>query len=160
MNAPKDLSSSVNPTDAHTSYLNLTWQQYEEAADKIAEHLAGHFQNSVTKMLDIRSIYGVPRGGIFLADRISRRLGFSREQSFKKRIALNYSFHRLATVIVDDVADSGKTLEKLTKFQVGVVYTVTWVRKPQSIVTPDFSVDVVSDDTWVNFPWEVEALYG
>ena len=60
-------------------------------------------------------------------------------------------------LIVDDVADSGQTLDVVSR---GIkkhgeeVETLTLMYKPQSKHTPTFYVREVPDDVWIIFPWE------
>ncbi len=65
-------------------------------------------------------------------------------------------------ILVDDVADTGKTFKKAVPYleSLGVkkVITVAPYTKPHAIFLPDFSVE--STDKWIIFPyevWEVQA---
>lgn len=62
-----------------------------------------------------------------------------------------------AVLVVDDVADTGRTLETavadLRLRGARSVKTAVLFLKPRSIVIPDFYVEVT--DSWVVFPWEV-----
>lgn len=62
-------------------------------------------------------------------------------------------------LVVDDVADSGRTLslvvgllnEHAAEVKSAVVYT-----KPRTIITPDFSWR--ETDLWIEFPWSTEPV--
>jgi hypoxanthine phosphoribosyltransferase len=61
-------------------------------------------------------------------------------------------------LVVDDIADTGKTLKKIcgdirSKSMVRVV-TCTFGMKPQSVIKPDFCAFRVSNDTWAIFEYE------
>ena len=58
-------------------------------------------------------------------------------------------------LIVDDIADTGKTLEPLLRPKF-ITYTIYWHK--QSIVKPDYYC-FEKKDQWVVFPWE-EDIYG
>ncbi|MEO7126153.1 MAG: phosphoribosyltransferase [Nakamurella sp.] len=60
-------------------------------------------------------------------------------------------------LIVDDVADTGKTLELVREFCSGSVAearTAVLYAKPHSIIQPDFVWR--NTDKWINFPWSTE----
>jgi len=61
-------------------------------------------------------------------------------------------------LIVDDVADTGMTLELVHDFcrgHVAEARTAVLYRKPQSLIEPDFSWS--KTEAWITFPWSVEA---
>ena len=63
------------------------------------------------------------------------------------------------TLIIDDVADTGRTLKTLTDKILknqdgGTVECLTLCYKPQSIVLPHLYIHEVPNDVWVEFPWE------
>lgn len=58
---------------------------------------------------------------------------------------------------VDDVADTGKTLELVRDFcsdSVAEARTAVLYSKPHSIIEPDFAWR--RTDKWINFPWSTE----
>jgi hypoxanthine phosphoribosyltransferase len=60
-------------------------------------------------------------------------------------------------LVVDDVADTGRTLELVHEFCSGHVAearTAVLYEKPQSIIKPDFAWRLT--DRWINFPWSSE----
>lgn len=60
-------------------------------------------------------------------------------------------------LVVDDVADTGKTLELVHQFcagHVAEVRTAVLYEKPRSIIKGDFVWR--STDRWINFPWSTE----
>ena len=60
-------------------------------------------------------------------------------------------------LVVDDVADTGKTLELVHQFCAGHVAearTAVLYQKPQSIIKSDFTWR--HTDRWINFPWSTE----
>ncbi len=61
-------------------------------------------------------------------------------------------------LVVDDLVDTGNTFkiirEHLPKAHLAAVYA-----KPQGIPTCDTWITEVSQDTWIFFPWDLEAQY-
>lgn len=60
----------------------------------------------------------------------------------------------LQVLIVDDVADTGKTLELVQEFcadHVAEARTAVLYHKPRSIIRPDYAWK--QTDRWINFPW-------
>lgn len=60
----------------------------------------------------------------------------------------------LKVLIVDDVADTGKTLELVHEFcadHVAEARTAVLYHKPRSIIVPDYAWK--QTDLWINFPW-------
>ncbi|MDP3947925.1 MAG: phosphoribosyltransferase family protein [bacterium] len=94
------------------------------------------------------AIYGIPRGGLVLAVHLSYRLG--------KPLVLEPSRITRRTLVVDDIAGSGKTLRALLTrhkcFRVATLY-----RTAQTEVMPDFVCRRTKKDEWIVFPWETNA---
>jgi hypoxanthine phosphoribosyltransferase len=64
-------------------------------------------------------------------------------------------------LVVDDVADTGRTLALARDFcaeHVGDVRTAVLYEKPQSVVRSDFVWR--RTDRWINFPWSTPAAVG
>ena len=98
-------------------------------------------------------VYGPPRGGLPIAVTLSHRLGVPIIKTEEDMINTKES-----VLVVDDIADTGKTLERLNPLMGSndVVYTIYYHR--QSIVTPNAWVFEKKEE-WVVFPWE-EDIYG
>lgn len=98
----------------------------------------------------IKSIYGIPRGGLVPAVALSN--------------ALNIPLCNIPdpenTLVVDEICDSGKTLEPYVKqgYMTATLYDVA-----DAAVHPTFAViHAVADPykgsshrRWINFPWEI-----
>lgn len=121
-------------------------------------------------------ILGVSRGGLFLADGLSRSLrkpmaviaaSSYRESSGTAQGKLQIS-STIASVVpvagrvllVDDLADSGHTLEALCAHLKQVCpeihelkTAVVWV-KPSSIFKPDYAAQYLESDAWIVQPFE------
>lgn len=61
-------------------------------------------------------------------------------------------------LVVDDLVDTGKTFEiakdLLPKAHFACVYA-----KPKGVIQADTFITEVSQDTWIDFPWDLEAQY-
>ena len=56
------------------------------------------------------------------------------------------------SIIIDDIADTGKTLLDFTEYE---SYVVTIHEHEQSLIKPDYSV-LDKGDKWIVYPWETE----
>lgn len=89
---------------------------------------------------DYTGIYGIPRGGVPVALLLSAELGLPLVDEISED-----------TLIVDDLIDSGKTLEKYTDNDIAVLYAKPY--SPKGAV--NYMVDIV--DGWIEFPYEEDA---
>lgn len=154
---------------------NLTWQGFGDACRQIAEQIADSGW-----MPDL--IVAIARGGMLPAGAISYALGV------KANGAINVEFYTgvgktmlepeilepymdisslegKRVLIVDDVADSGKTLKLIMDLisEKGLsmggdsakvdARSATIYLKPTSVIKPDYVFK--QTDKWINFPWSV-----
>ena len=154
---------------------NLTWQGFGDACRQIAEQIADSGW-----MPDL--IVAIARGGMLPAGAISYALGV------KANGAINVEFYTgvgktilepeilepymdisslegKRVLIVDDVADSGKTLKLIMNLiaKEGLsmgsgtakvdARSATIYLKPTSVIKPDYVFK--QTDKWINFPWSV-----
>jgi hypothetical protein len=90
---------------------------------------------------NIDSIHGIARGGLIPAVLISHKLGLP----YTDVILPN-------TLVVDDIADTGATLEKSPG-----VYTAVLHYKPHtSSFQPTIWANLHEGDEWIYYPWERE----
>ena len=108
------------------------------------------FANDLIKEMKARNfqptgVYGVPRGGLILATLLSYKLDIP--------LLLNAS---KGCLIVDDIADSGRTLLHYTEndTQFNKYFIATMFYHKRSIVTPNY-YKFEKTDKWIIFPWEV-----
>ena len=145
----------------------LTWEMFGVAGRALAQQVAdSDFAPDI--------VLGIARGGLIPAGSIAYAL------DCKNLFTLSVEFYtgvdqRLdvpvmlppfldaadltgaRVLIVDDVADTGKTLELVRQFCSGNVAearTAVLYAKPHSIIAPDFVWR--STDKWINFPWSTE----
>lgn len=61
-------------------------------------------------------------------------------------------------IIVDDLVDSGNTFRVARQMYPKAHYACVYA-KPAGAATADTYITEVSQDTWIHFPWDLEAQY-
>ena len=116
-----------------------TWEQFDEDCVKIASWARAQ--------KNINRIYGIPRGGLVPAVMLSHMLGwplvFKRENIQEN------------TLIVDDIVDTGKTLERLFQNIDVSVPVASLHYHEDSCMEPQFYCR--TKDAWIVYPWETES---
>ena len=109
--------------------------------------------SSLFNDLEIENIYGLPRGGLIPAVMLSHQLGIPMA---KGDIGPD-------TLIVDDICDSGETLDKLVKkyqtlysFPFNLKTAVLHYKPHTSCFEPTFYSEKWNKDVWLVYPWEKE----
>ena len=141
--------------------VSMGWHEFEKAIGALA--------NTLRRRYDPDVIVGVARGGLFPAVRLSHLMGDKTLRiihvKYYKGVALRRKKPELLAdvgrlkgkvLVVDDVADTGTTLEFVTKHvkRKGAkeVKVATIAAKPKSTFKPDFFV--FKTNKWIIFPWE------
>ena len=114
----------------------VTWDEIKQWVDKIVE---------LSTDYNFSGVYGIPRGGLVMATMLS----------YKLDIPLLTAPHNNC-LIVDDIADSGRSLihytDNDTQFN---KYTIaTYYYHSRSMVVPTWYSKIKEDNTWIVFPWE------
>ncbi len=121
--------------------LKITWKEFIEDI-RLLQKKIEPIQWKLT------GIYGIPRGGLAVAVLLSHKTGLPIIMD-KKKITSK-------TLIVDDIADSGKTLQKLLrsikKKRKDVIIATVWYY-PASKINPDYYIKI-KENNWIIFPWE------
>lgn len=120
-----------------TWIFHMTWQQFDDYANELADKIK-------KSRIKISNIYGVPRGGLVLAVKLSHLLG--------KPIIVNWADRTPETLIVDDCVDTGKTLASSACARVWKIAVLFYC--PSSSFEPKFYVSPKSPEIWIEFPWE------
>ena len=116
----------------------LSWEDIDKLLDSI------HQQSKK----DIQYVTGVPRGGTILAIMYSHRFGV--------KYMHGISNHYPQLLILDDIADSGKTIKDLRK-EMNNPKFATLHYKSTSVAKPDYYAQEIPEDFgWVVYPWERE----
>ncbi len=95
----------------------------------------------------IKYVYGIIRGGLPIAVHLSHYLGVPLFEQNLFSLETIFTINPSNILIVDDICDTGRTLEKYKDFK-----TATLFYKERASVMPDFYVEVV--EKWQIFPWE------
>jgi|TARA_B110000908_G_C10212705_1_gene431093 hypoxanthine phosphoribosyltransferase len=119
-----------------TKKIFITWQEVNELLDKLYDQCKG----------EIDLVTGVPRGGTILAILFSHR--------FDIQYMSHMSNHYPKMLILDDIADSGKTFKDLEKDLPTPKYAALHY-KNTSVFKPDYYAQEIEEDFgWVVYPWE------
>ncbi len=142
----------------------VSWDEVQNLCRKLAVRIH-------TERPDLSRILAITRGGLFPAGILARELniklietvgiesynGMDQQndvvilKEFNQRFAEN-------VLVVDDLADTGRTLKELKKTLVKPV-VVTLFTKPQGSVDVDYYGEEVPQDTWVRFPWDTARTF-
>ena len=113
----------------------LDWQYIEDAVTSLAHQIK-------SSGLNIEHIFGMPRGGLIPAVMLSHKLNIP---LFKPGMILDNK-----VLIVDDICDSGVTLQKYN------VTTAVIHYKQSAKVEPNFYYSLTPEDKWIVYPWELK----
>ena len=115
----------------------LSWGDLEVAVERLAANIynSGH---------GIAAITGMPRGGLIPAVMLSHKL--------KIPFTLTPNLADGKILVVDDICDTGKTLEKF-KHEENII-TVTIHYKQSSSYEPNFWYKLAEEGVWLVYPWE------
>ena len=115
----------------------VSWKDLEEFIDSLIEEM--NKQN-----FKPTGVYGIPRGGLIPATLISYKLDIPLLMNASK-----------GCLIVDDIADSGRTLLHFTEndTQFNKYFIATMFYHERSIVKPNY-YKFIKNDKWIVFPWE------
>lgn len=94
-------------------------------------------------------VTGIPRGGLIPAVLASHKFNIP-YIGFEAAKALPPSL-RTQVVILDDIADSGKTLQQIKSYN---FITATLACRYNTTSVPTYTGALISDDHWLVFPWE------
>ncbi len=116
--------------------LSLYWDDIEDLVDILADGISNNFE-------DIKFIHGLSRGGLIPAVMLSHKLKIPMTTTPSE-------FNRSQVLIVDDIADSGHTLDSWSDYPTAVLHY-----KPHtSKVIPTIWAIKHETDDWIVYPWE------
>ena len=117
----------------------ISWDELERLVDELCDMIPDN---------QYEGIYAIPRGGLIIGVMMSHKLGLPMIDRLQ-------SYYGKKFLIVDDIADTGETLEKLKAEIFANAHTATIHYHKQSVVEPSFWVEEKGDD-WIVYPWEQE----
>lgn len=139
----EDKTEEKKKIEKEIVYEYLSWEKFEHAINELIKQIKPYIQNDTSERTKIKTIYGIPRGGLIPAVVLSHKLNIPLITE-KKEIDEH-------TLIVDDISDSGETLKKYPNNMSATIFfhkeTKTW---------PNFTV-FEKTDKWIVYPWENEA---
>lgn len=97
------------------------------------------------RLEDGSKIWGIPRNGLIIVGIMAHQ-----NPSLKLQVC---ETPRPGAIIVDDIYDTGKTLERYTSL--GFTTASLYWRENCDNRKPNIFVDIVEDDSWLDFPWEI-----
>jgi hypothetical protein len=115
----------------------LTWDDINHLVDKLAIEINSYPTQPTY-------VTGLARGGLIPAVMLSHKMEL---EYIPNEYISKYKPTDL--LIVDDIADSGHTLNSYISYNTAVLHY-----KLQSEHIPTYYAEIVPDDVWINYPWE------
>jgi len=153
----------------HEKGFHVSWDQIHRDARALAWRLDGKGPDGG----QWRAVVGVTRGGLVPAAIVARELDIRvvdtvsvksyNHQSQMDPKVIKFPQAELmgdgaGILIVDDLVDSGKTLEVVRALYPRAHYATVYA-KPSGKPMVDTYVTEVSQDTWIFFPWDMALQY-
>jgi xanthine phosphoribosyltransferase len=116
----------------------LSWEDFRIAVDAIAVRF---------KCNKYKGVYGIPRGGLIMSVMLSHKLGIPHLTELPSMRGRRF-------LVVDDIADTGYTLEHTMGLDVCAhADSATIHYHKDSSFKPDYHVMEKGND-WIVYPWE------
>ena len=153
----------------HEKGFHISWDQIHRDARALAWRLDGQGPDNGAW----RAVVAVTRGGMAPAMIVSRELDIRTvdtisiksydHQSQSEAVVLKKPDAQLmgdgeGILIIDDLVDSGKTLE-VVRAMFPRAHFATVYAKPKGRPQVDTFITEVSQDTWIFFPWDMALQY-
>jgi len=147
--------------------VSYSWPQYEDLERRLADTIAD-------SGWEFDQIVGIARGGMFIADCLSRifdkPIALTVASSYKnktqkelvlsKEVAMATDRIGQRILLVDDMVDSGTSLEQTKQFlrekfsHITEIRTAVLFRKSGTNFAPDYFVEDIDKKTWIVQPFE------
>ena len=153
----------------HEKGFHVSWDQLHRDARALAWRLDGHGPEGG----GWRAVVAITRGGMAPAMIVSRELdirtvdtisvkSYDHQNQTEARVLKSPDADLMrdgqGILIVDDLVDSGRTLE-LVRALYPRAHFATVYAKPKGRLMVDTYVTEVSQDTWIFFPWDMALQY-
>jgi xanthine phosphoribosyltransferase len=158
----------------HEKGFHVSWDQLHRDARALAWRLQGHGPDDGSW----RAVVAITRGGMAPAMIVSRELdirtvdtisvksylsGGGKEDQRREAQVLKAPNAEMmgdgtGILIVDDLVDTGKTLELVRQLYPKAHFACVYA-KPEGEKQADTFVTGVSQDTWIFFPWDMALQY-
>lgn len=116
--------------------VECTWSEFTQLIEALAKKIASD---------KYKNIYGIPRAGLIVAAMLAYRLNLPVIES--EHITKD-------TLIVDEIADSGKTLISMQE-KYGCD-TAVLHKRLKTVAKPTYFIELLESDDWIKYPYEVE----
>ena len=153
----------------HEKGFHVSWDQIHRDSRALAWRLDGHGPDDGAW----KAVVAITRGGMAPAMIVARELDIRMVDTISVR-----SYHHQAqgeaevlnrpddemmgdgtgVLIVDDLVDSGKTLELVRQMYPNAHFATVYA-KPKGRPQVDTFITEVSQDTWIFFPWDMAMQY-
>ncbi len=153
----------------HEKGFHVSWDQIHRDSRALAWRLDGRGPNSG----EWKAVVAITRGGMAPAMIVSRELGIRTVDTISVK-SYDYQNQTKAEVlkspdkdmmgdgegilIVDDLVDTGKTLELVRQLYPKAHFATVYA-KPKGEPMVDTFITGVSQDTWIFFPWDMALQY-
>lgn len=160
----------MNDRLPHEKGFHVSWDQIHRDARALAWRLSGRGPEDGAW----RAVVAITRGGLVPAMIVSRELdvrvvdtisvkSYDHQEQGDLRVikapqADVMGDQGLGVLIVDDLVDSGKTLELVRSLYPRAHYATVYA-KPSGRPQVDTYITEVSQDTWIFFPWDMALQY-
>ncbi len=153
----------------HEKGFHVSWDQLHRDARALAWRLDGHGPDGG----GWKAVVAITRGGMAPAMIVARELdirtvdtisvkSYDHQSQSEPRIIKTPDMEVVGdgtgVLIVDDLVDTGKTLEVVRRVM-PQAHVATVYAKPQGKPMVDSFVTEVSQDTWIFFPWDMALQY-
>jgi xanthine phosphoribosyltransferase len=149
----------MNDRLPHEKGFHVSWDQIHRDARALAWRLSGHGPDDGTW----RAVVAITRGGLVPAMIVARELDVRVCDTISVKSYEHQAQGALGdggdgVLIVDDLVDSGKTLELVRSLYPKAHYATVYA-KPSGKPQVDTYITEVSQDTWIFFPWDMALQY-
>ncbi len=159
----------MNDRLPHEKGFHISWDQIHRDSRALAWRLQGYGPDNGAW----RAVVAITRGGMAPAMIVSRELDIRVVDTISIK-SYDHQSQSEATVlkapdaelmgdgtgilIVDDLVDSGKTLEVVRRMYPNAHFATVYA-KPKGRPQVDTFITEVSQDTWIFFPWDMALQY-
>lgn len=154
----------------HEKGFHVSWDQIHRDARALAWRLDGKGPGPEGTW---RAVVGITRGGLVPAMIVARELdirvvdtisvkSYSHQSQAEAQVTKAPQADLMGdgegVLVVDDLVDSGKTLELVRKLYPKAHFATVYA-KPSGRPQVDTYITEVSQDTWIFFPWDMALQY-
>jgi xanthine phosphoribosyltransferase len=148
---------NMSATDSHAHSFPVTWDELHRDTKALAWRLA--------ELPEFHSIVAVTRGGMVPAAIVARELGirlvdticiasYNDRTQGEATILKSVPDRGAGVLVIDDLVDTGVTA-KIVRKALPDAHIATVYAKPAGRPEVDTFITLVSQNTWIIFPWDV-----